>query len=210
MYPPPMRRLEPRSPSFQAPRSALPMRVRPARPLGDDELYALCRANADLRIERSHDGELIVAAPTGGDTGHRNFALIARLAAWAEADGSGLGFGSSTGFSLPNGAERSPDCAWIERRRWDALTAAQRSRFVPLVPDFVLELRSHDDALEDLQTKMNEYLAQGARLGWLLDPSDRSVWIYRPAATVERLVDPALVPGDPVLPGFVLRLAGIW
>ena len=192
------------------PPSFLPMRVRAAHRLDDDELWALCRANPELRIERASDGELIIMSPTGGETGHRNFKITGRLALWAERDGTGLGFDSSTGFVLPNGAERSPDATWVRRDRWDALTEAQRRRFVPLTPDFVLELRSPSDELDDALAKMTEYLEQGTRLGWLLDPADRSVRVYRPGASVQHLVGVERVSGDPVLAGFELRLVDLW
>ena len=195
---------------FQTPAALLPMRVRPAVALDDDALFALCRANPDLRIERDHDGELIVMSPTGGETGRRNFRLTTKLGVWTERDGTGVGFDSSTGFVLPNGAERAPDAAWVKRARWDALTDAQRRKFVPLVPDFVVELRSASDDLETLHTKMAEYVAQGARLGWLLDPVSKTVWIYRPGAEAHACLDPETVSGEGVLPGFELRLAEVW
>lgn len=192
------------------PTELLPLRVRPARPLDDDALFELCRANRDLTIERTADGELLIMPPTGGETGARNFNLIGQLASWTRRDGTGIGFDSSTGFILPNGAERSPDAAWLSRARWDALSAEQREKFVPLCPDFVLELRSPSDKLTELQEKMEEWIANGARLGWLLDPSDRRAFVYRTDAPVEELSAPAQLSGDPVLPGFVLELEGVW
>lgn len=192
------------------PTDLLPLRVRPARPIDDDALYELCRANRDLRIERTADGELLIMPPTGGETGARNFNLIGKLASWTQRDGTGIGFDSSTGFILPNGAERSPDAAWLARARWDALTPEQRKKFVPLCPDFVLELRPPSDKLDELQEKMEEWIANGAQLGWLLDPSDRRAFVYRPGAPVEELSDPAQLSGDPALPGFVLELEGVF
>jgi Uma2 family endonuclease len=187
----------------------LPMRVRTAVPLSDDELFETCQLNRDLHIERTAEGELVIMPPTGGDTGRRNAIITARLLTWAERDGTGLAFDSSTGFILPNGAERSPDAAWIQRERWDALTAAQRSKFPPLCPDFVLELRSPSDGLAELQAKMEEYRENGARLGWLIDPDERCVHVYRVGSTVEVLRAPAALSGEPVLPGFTLDLAGL-
>jgi Uma2 family endonuclease len=149
-------------------------------------------------------------SPTGGETGRRNFVLIAQFGAWVRADGSGVGFDSSTGFILPNGAERSPDLAWVRAERWNALEPADRERFVKLCPDFAVELRSPSDDLATVQAKLAEYLACGCQLGWLLDPATRSVHIYRPGADPDVLVDPPTVAGDPVLPGFTLVLAELW
>jgi Uma2 family endonuclease len=193
-----------------ASRSQLPMRVRPAGWTDDDALYELCRANRDLRIERTAEGELLIMSPTGGETGRRNLGLAGRFWVWAEQDGSGVGFDSSTGFILPNGAERSPDLAWVRLERWEALTVEQREKFPPLCPDFVLELRSPSDDLAELQSKMDEYLEAGASLGWLVDPQARRVHVYRPGRVPEVLDDPREVSGDPTLPGFALRLDAIW
>lgn len=188
----------------------LPLRIRPASRLDDDSLFEFCGANQDLRIERTSEGDLIIMSPTGGDTGRRSFTITGLFAAWVERDGSGVGFDSSTGFILPNGAERSPDVAWIRKSRWEALAPDQQRRFVPLCPDFVLELRSPSDKLDDLRAKLQEYLDNGALLGWLVDPEQRCVYVYKPASPPERLDDPVAVSGDPVLPGFVLDLAPVW
>jgi Uma2 family endonuclease len=193
-----------------ASRKHLPLRVRPATPLTDDALFELCRVNRDLRIERTSEGDLIIMSPTGGRTGRRNFTLTTEFGIWVAGDGTGVGFDSSTGFVLPNGAERAPDVAWVRKARWDALTSDQQERFVPLCPDFVIELRSPSDDLEDLHAKMREYIENGAALGWLLDPLEPRAWVYRPGAAPERLDAPATISGDPVLPGFVLDLTNIW
>jgi len=148
--------------------------------------------------------------PTGSETGWRDSKLNLRLAVWAETEGTGLTFGSSTGFTLPNGAIRSPDASWIRRERWTALTKDQRKGFAPLCPDFVAELRSPTDRLSDLQDKMQEYIDNGTRLGWLIDPIDKRVYVYRPSQSVEMLDDPATLSGDPVLPGFVLAVRELW
>jgi Uma2 family endonuclease len=158
----------------------LPLRVRTAVPLSDDELFELCQVNGDLRIERTADGEILVMPPTGGETGRQNSALTVQLGRWSELDGSGVSFDSSTGFLLPNGAERSPDAAWVALTRWQALTAEDRAKFAPICPDFVVELWSRSDELGNLRAKMEEYRACGARLGWLIDPVERRVHIYRP------------------------------
>ena len=188
----------------------LPMRVRLATSLGDDELFEFCAANSDLQIERSADGELIIMPPTGGETGRRNFDLIGQFASWVHRDGTGVGFDSSTGFILPNGAERAPDIAWVRRSRWDVLTDEQRRRFPPVCPDFVVELRSSSDKLEYQRDKLEEYIACGARLGWLIDPAERRAYVYRPARDVEVLEQPSELRGDPELPGLVLDLRSIW
>lgn len=190
--------------------SELPVRIVAPRLLDDAALYDLCRRNPDLHIEREASGELIVLPPTGGETGRKNAELLIDLGGWARRDGTGLVFDSSTGFLLPNGAERSMDAAWVARDRWDALTPDQRERFPPLCPDFVVELRSRTDRVETLHAKMREYIENGARLGWLVDPGARVVWVYRAGGTVERLDAPAEVAGDPVLPGFVLSTRIFW
>ena len=170
----------------------------------EEEFFGFCQFNRKLRIERTSEGEVIVMPPAGGETGRRNAKASARLTDWAEADGTGVAFDSSTGFVLPNGAERSPDLAWVRRDRWDALTQDQRERFPPLCPDFVGEIRSRSDRLATLQAKMREYVDHGAELGWLIDPLERKVYVYRPGEPVVCLDDPDSMSGDPVLPGFTL------
>jgi Uma2 family endonuclease len=152
----------------------------------------------------------LIMPPTGGQTGSSNAQITIQLGVWANRDGTGVVYDSSTGFRLPNGAVRSPDAAWLPRPRLDQFSAEQRRQFIPICPDFVLELRSPSDKLDDLHAKMREYLAAGARLGWLLDPDARQVHIYRPDTPVERLDEPDSVSGDPILPGFVLDLRQIW
>jgi len=188
----------------------MPMRVRLAAPLGDDELFEFCAANRDLRIERTADGELLIMPPTGGETGRRNFDLIGQFADWVRHDGTGIGFDSSTGFLLPNGAERAPDVAWVSKQRWNALSDKQRRRFPPLCPDFVLELRSPSDSLADQCAKLEEYIACGARLGWLVDPDNRRVHVYRPGRAVQIVEGVNELRGDPELPGLALDLRLIW
>ncbi len=178
--------------------------------ISDEDFFEFCQLNSDWRIERTSDGELIIMPPTGGTTGGRNFALVGIFYAWAKADGTGKGFDSSTGFTLPNGAERSPDLAWVELSRWNALTETERKKFPPLCPDFVVELRSETDSIDALKDKMQEYIANGAHLGWLIDPKEKRVYIYRPQAQVECLANPATVSGDPLLRGFTLDMREIW
>lgn len=193
-----------------APRSHLPLHLRPAHTLDDDQLFEFCADNRELRIERSAEGELVIMSPTGGETGRRGFSLAGQLFAWIERGGGGVGFDSSTGFILPNGAERSPDLAWLAQPRWDALSADQRRKFLPLCPDFVLELRSPSDELSMLQAKMVEYIACGALLGWLIDADARQVYVYQPGEPPLHLDQPSALSGDPVLSGFVLDLARIY
>jgi Uma2 family endonuclease len=178
--------------------------------LTEEQFTLLCQENPELRLELTAQQELIIMPPTGSKTGRRNSTLTQRLANWAEPDGTGVVFDSSTLFTLPNGAKRSPDASWAKRERWDALTAEQQEGPAPLCPDFVVELRSPTDSLSILQEKMHEYSANGARLGWLIDPLDKRVYIYRPSQPVEELDDPPVLSGDPVLPGFVLRVQELW
>ena len=178
--------------------------------MSDHEFFEFCQLNLDWRIERTSQGDLIVMPPTGGQMGRRNFVLNGLFFAWVEADGTGVGFDSSTGFTLPNGAKRSPDLAWIKRSRWEALTQEEQEEFPPLYPDFVVELRSYSDLLKRLQEKMEEYMANGTKLGWLIDVQERKVYVYRPGAEVCCLENPQTVSGDPVLPGFKLELKRIF
>jgi Uma2 family endonuclease len=180
------------------------------RKMNTHEFFELCRLNPDWRFERTHEGDLVIMPPTGGKTGQRNFTLTALFGTWMQADGTGVGFDSSTGFTLPNGAQRSPDLAWVRRARWEGLTEEEQTEFPPLCPDFVVELRSPSDALSALQTKMQEYINNGAQLGWLIDPQEKKVYVYRSQAPVECLDHPETVSGDPLLPGFILPLAKVW
>jgi len=188
----------------------LVLRTRPAVEMNDAQFFAFCQQNSDLRIERTAKGDLVIMPPTAGDTGNRNFKLAVQFGRWVEQDGSGEGFDSSTGFVLPNGATRSPDLAWALRSRLAALTPDQKQGFLPLCPDFVLELRSSSDSLSAAHDKMREYQENGARLGWLLDPANRRVHVYRPNTPVETHDDPATVSGDPELPGFVLNVRALF
>lgn len=176
----------------------------------NEQFYEFCQANGDLRIERTANGEVIIMPPAFSDTGNRNFNIAAQLGYWTEQDGTGIGFDSSTGFTLPNGAMRSPDASWIELERWNALTDAQKASFAPICPSFVIELRSSSDRLIKLQEKMQEYIDNGASLGWLIDRQNRKVYIYRPNREVEILDNPEAVSGNPELPGFILRMSKIW
>jgi len=176
----------------------------------EEQFYELCRTNRDLRLERTAAGEVIIMPPAGSETGACNGSISAQLWLWNERSGLGLTFDSSTGFKLPNGATRSPDAAWIMQVRWNVLTAYQKRGFAPLCPDFVLELCSPSDEIEVVRAKMREYIANGARLGWLLDPQTRMAEIYEPGEAVETLYNPTSLSGDPVLPGFVLDLSRVF
>ena len=177
--------------------------------LTDDAFYALCGANPAIKFERTANGELIVMPPTGGETGRRNLDLSTQLGSWNKQTQLGVAFDSSTMFQLPNGAYRSPDAAWIVLEQWEALSLKEREVFPPICPNFVVELRSPSDSLKILQSKMQEYMDNGARLGWLLNPQDEQVEIYRQGQDKEVLSSPTNLSGEEVLPGFVLDLREI-
>lgn len=178
--------------------------------LSDDQFFQLCQNNPDLKLERNAQGDLILMPPTGGETGRRNSDLIIDLGIWNRQTQLGYVFDSSTCFRLPNGANRSPDAAWIRRDRWEALSQEQRERFPPLCPDFVIELMSPSDSLSVIQSKMQEYTENGAQLGWLLNRTARQAEIYRPNQPVEILTSPQTLSGEAVLPGFILDFTLIW
>jgi Uma2 family endonuclease len=179
-------------------------------PITDEQFYQLCLTNHELKLERTAKGDLIIMPPTGGGTGNRNFKMTQQLANWTDNDGSGIGFDSSTCFKLPNGADRSPDAAWIPLAKWESLTPEQQEKFPPICPDFVIELRSPSDSLKPLQEKMQEYMDNGTRLGWLINRKNRQVEIYRQGREKEILDNPTTLSGEDVLPGFVLDLSLIW
>lgn len=178
--------------------------------LTDEQFFELCQNNSDLRFERTASGGLIIMPPTGGETSNRNSELTYQIQAWSRQNNLGKSFDSNGGFTLPNGAVRAPDASWVKLERWQALSQEQRRKFLPLCPDFVVELRSPTDALAQIQAKMQEYMENGARLGWLIDADARRVEIYRPNRDVEILENPATLSGEDVLPGFVLDLSFIW
>jgi Uma2 family endonuclease len=188
----------------------LTLTLRPALQLTDEAFAQLCRSNPDLRLERTAQGDLIAISPAGSESGHYNIELATDLTLWNRQARLGITFDSSAGFTLPNGAIRSPDAAWIEQSRWDALSPEQKRKFAPICPDFVIELRSPSDDLETLRAKMQEYLSNGVRLGWLIDPDTRTVEIYRPNCPVEILSNPSTLSGETILPDLVLDLQIIW
>lgn len=183
------------------------------RSVTPEQFEQLCADYAeydDLRFELTSTGELIIMTGTSPQTGRRNSNLTSQLYVWTENDGSGLCFDSSTIFALPNRARRSPDASWVSRERWDRLSESQKDSFAPICPDFVVELRSKSDRLPPLLKKMSEYMANGASLGWLIDPYKRQVYVYQPNKEVVVLNHPETVSGDPLLPGFELNLNKIW
>ncbi len=186
------------------------LRFTPLFTFTGEQFFEFCQLNRGLQIERTRSGDIVIMAPTGGATGNRNASLNAQLYLWARQDGTGRVFDSSTGFTLPNGAERAPDASWVLRTRLARLTAEEKQRFLPLCPDFVIELRSPTDKLPKLQDKMAEYRENGAQLGWLIDPLERRVHIYRPDVPIEIVNNPATISGDPELHGFALDLREIW
>lgn len=178
--------------------------------LTHEQFVELAIANRELQLERTEAGELIVNPPTGGETGYRNLDIEGQLWFWNRQTRLGKAFNSSTGFHLPNGADRSPDAAWVRQERWDAFTSEQKEGFAPIAPDFVVELRSKTDRIKPLQDKMQEYIENHVRLGWLIDRKNRKVEIYRQNQEVELLENPATLSGEDVLPGFVLDLTEVW
>ncbi|MEM1242666.1 MAG: Uma2 family endonuclease [Cyanobacteria bacterium P01_H01_bin.26] len=195
---------------IQTESSPLTVSLPAVAPMTRDEFYTFCQANRDLRIERTAAGDVVIMPPAFSDTGNRNFTLAVRLGVWAEQDGTGLGFDSSSGFTLPNGATRSPGAAWIKADRWNALTEEEEASFAPICPDFVIELRSASDALSGLQAKLQEYMDNGVSLGWLIDRKNRTVHIYRPDQAPQVLENPDAVSGEPELSGFTLAMAKVW
>ena len=180
------------------------------KPMQSDEFLQLSRDNQDVQIEMTKDGDLIIMPGTGGLTGRKNSRIIRRLDEWAEADATGVSFDSDTIFCLPNGAKKIPDASWVSGEKWNALSAEEQDKIVPFAPDFAVELRSRTDSLKELQDKMREYIENGTRLGWLIDPANSCVHIYRPNADAEVLENPETVSGEPLLKNFTLNLREIW
>ena len=180
------------------------------RKFSDEEFLDFCRRNPDARIERDSNGEIAIMAPTSSETGGMNFDLALAFGIWTKKDSSGKAFDSSTGFTLPNNALRSPDISWIKLDRWNSLPDEKRIGFARICPDFVIELRSESDTLQKLQSKMQEYIENGSSLGWLIDPIERRIYVYRPGVDIEIMENPAVVSGEPLLKGFELNLTEIW
>jgi Uma2 family endonuclease len=182
----------------------------PSLHLVNEQFFDFCQANKELRIERTAQGDCEIMAPTGGETSWRNSRLTTLLSIWAEQDGSGVVFDSMAGFILPNGAIRSPDVSWVKRTRLAALTPEQKQRFLPLCPDFVIELRSPSDSIKTLQDKMQEYIENGASLGWLIDSEAQRVLVFQPNKAIVSLDKPDFLLADDLLIGFRLDMQKIW
>jgi len=178
--------------------------------LTDEQFESLAKNHPDLNLELSAEGELIIVAPTLPDTGWRNVDLLYQLESWVRKDKTGIAFDSSSLFTFPNGAKRSPDASWVKRETWDRLSESERRKFSRLVPDFVAELRSGSDSLKSLRAKMAEYISNGVRLGWLVDPLEQKVHVYRANGEVIILSDPETVSGEDVLPGFEFHPRELW
>ncbi|MBR8829444.1 MAG: Uma2 family endonuclease [Gomphosphaeria aponina SAG 52.96 = DSM 107014] len=175
--------------------------------ISEEKFATICQKNPDGKFELNGKGELIIMSPTGWETGKRNAELVGQLWLWNRQTQLGEVFDSSTGFKLSNGAIRSPDVAWITKEKWVSITPEARAKFPSLAPDFVLELMSPRDTLKATQAKLEEYVGTGVRLGWLINPKTRQVYIYRPGKTWEILDSPSTLSGEDVLPGFVLELS---
>ncbi|NET43758.1 Uma2 family endonuclease [Okeania sp. SIO2B3] len=176
----------------------------------DEQFFQLCQKNQDLRFERNAKGDLIIMSPAGAETGNRNGRLTQQLFNWADRNKLGIPFDSSASFNLPNGANRSPDASWIPIEKWNNLTPEQRTKFLPLCPDFLVELMSPSDSLSDARKKMKEYLENGMKLGWLINPKNQQVEIYRAGKELEILNSPKTLSGENILPGFILDMTIIW
>lgn len=190
--------------------AAVTFNLSPPFELTDDAFYQLCRNNPDVKFERTATGELVVMSPVGGEGGKREADLITDLNIWNRQAKLGVVFSSSAGFKLPNGADRAPDAAWVKQERWDALSPEQQRKFPPIAPDFVIELRSESDDLEELRAKMREYRDNNVILGWLINPKDQQVEVYRQGQPVELLAAPESLSGEAILPGFNLELNRIF
>jgi Uma2 family endonuclease len=186
------------------------IQLAPVVPMTQDQFFDFCQLNPDKWFERTAEGELIVLPPSGTESGIRDVEVSAQLHSWAKAAGKGKVTGPSGGFILPNGANRAPDAAWVSSEQLATITPEQRQKFWPVCPFFLMEVLSPTDSLKRLQEKMEEYIANGCRLGWLIDPVKCQVHVYRPGQPVQVLDNPSTLAGDPELPGFVLDLEPVW
>ncbi|WP_019508620.1 Uma2 family endonuclease [Pleurocapsa sp. PCC 7319] len=178
--------------------------------ISDRDLEMLSRDNPDARLETNSEGQLIFMSPTGSETGDRNLELAFQIKLWNKQNKLGKVFDSSTGFKLSNNAVRSPDVSWVTLDKWNSLTKQQRRKFAPIDPDFVLELMSPSDDLDDLQNKMREYMNCGVKLGWLINPDDKQVEIYRQGKNKEVLENPLTLSGEDIMPGLIVDLSEIF
>jgi Uma2 family endonuclease len=186
------------------------VRILPEHRMSSEEFFRFCQANPEWRIEQSADGEITIMPPAGGETGHRNFEVSADLAIWTRKDGRGKGFDSNTGFELPNGATRAPDAAWVSKDRLGKLTDKQKRVFLPVCPEFVIEIQSPSDSLPQLKRQMHEWIDNGAQLGWLIQPDVREVVVYRPGNPPELFQNLDRIEGEGPVAGFVLDLIRVW
>ena len=186
------------------------IQLSPTVEMTNEQFFDFCHLNRDYRFEKTAQGQLIIMSPTGSETGNRNFNLTVQLGIWAEKDKTGIGYDSSTGFHLPNGANLSPDAAWMRLEKWQKIDEIERKKFATVCPDFVVEIRSPSDNLERLQNKLQEYLENGAQLGWLIDRKQRKVYIYRSNQPVECLDNPNVVQGEGLVSSFQLNMSKIW
>lgn len=184
--------------------------LKPFLSLTDDQYYELCQKHSDLKSERNLSGQLIIMPPTGRETGRKNTDIISQLVVWNEKKKLGVVFDSSTEFKLPLGSDRSPDAAWIKLERWRSVSDEAKKKFPPLCPDFIIKLRSESDSLKELRAKMQEYLENGMALGWLIDPQNQQVEIYKQNQDVETITSPQTLSGGAILPEFILDFAEIW
>jgi len=184
--------------------------IRAERPMNEEEFFEFCAHNRDLRIERNANGEIIIMPPAGAETGFRNSDLTAQLSLWANRDGRGKAFDSNAEYILPNGAALSPDASWVQNSRLDQFTKEQKKRFLPICPDFVVELMSPTDRLPKAQAKMCEWIDNGAKLGWLIDADRHTVYVYRPGGEPEELLNIDHLLGEGIVVGFRLELGVIW
>ena len=182
----------------------------PVIDMTNDQFFEFCQLNRDWHIERTKEGEIEIMSPSGGETGSKNAEITMQLRLWAKKDKTGIAFDSSTGYFLPSGASRAPDASWVHHEKLARLSPKEKKKFLPLCPEFVIELRSPSDSLSSLHEKMEEFLENGAQLGWFIDPEERQVFVYRPGQPVEHLKNPSTLSGDPLLSGFTLDLQEIW
>jgi Uma2 family endonuclease len=188
----------------------LPFRLRTDTPMSDEEFMRFCAANEPTRFERDANGEIVVMSPTGAEGGSVELDAGAELRDWARKDGRGKTFGPNAGFRLADSSVRAADAAWVTLTKWDALTVAQQKGFAPLCAEFVIEVRSETDRLRPLEEKMEQWTANGAELGWLIDPIEKAVTIYRAGERPEQHVDPSSVKGTGCVAGFELVMARVW
>jgi Uma2 family endonuclease len=189
---------------------SFPLLLRTSGRLNDDQLLEFCAANDLLRIERNPAGELIVMTPAGGKTGNRELYAGRELDFWVERQGYGIAFGSNTGFSLPDGSVRAPDAAWLSSEKWDRLTEEEKGKFLPFCPEFVIEVRSPSDSIGELESKMGDWITNGAQLAWLIDPLRKLAIIYRPGQEPETVLQPESLHGEGPLAGFTLKMQRLW